>query len=211
MLSPTVILFRSKRAIVGFSLVLCAASPLIAASAVADARPYPYGTVCGVERWSVKTLDDSSAAHLSRIPQPSSVDALVQTTVPMAAGRRRAPMETTLWRLKARLVGYRLEHDSDVHLVLASPQSGRTMIGEVPAPYCAIRYAAAFKRARRQVAMIGHHEPGLRWWWLDYRGATPPLVIVTGYGYIDYEHGQTGGADNGVELHPVLDVQLLHY
>jgi len=35
-----------------------------------------------------------------------------------------------------------------------------------------------------------------------------PLVRVTGVGFFDYVHGQSGVAPNGIELHPVLDVEF---
>jgi hypothetical protein len=31
---------------------------------------------------------------------------------------------------------------------------------------------------------------------------------VTGVGFFDRIHGQTGVAPNGIELHPVLDIQF---
>ena len=50
---------------------------------------------------------------------------------------------------------------------------------------------------------------------LDVRrsGATPwsvarPLVRITGVGFFDYIHGERGVAPNGIELHPVLDVEF---
>jgi hypothetical protein len=33
-------------------------------------------------------------------------------------------------------------------------------------------------------------------------------VHVTGIGFFDFIHGQTGVAPNGVELHPVLSISL---
>jgi hypothetical protein len=33
-------------------------------------------------------------------------------------------------------------------------------------------------------------------------------VTVTGDGFFDYVHGQTGVAPNGIELHSVLDIQF---
>jgi hypothetical protein len=33
-------------------------------------------------------------------------------------------------------------------------------------------------------------------------------VTVTGVGFFDRIHGQTGVAPNGIELHPVLDIQF---
>ena len=35
-----------------------------------------------------------------------------------------------------------------------------------------------------------------------------PLVRITGVGFFDYLHGQRGVAPNGIELHPVLDVEF---
>ena len=35
-----------------------------------------------------------------------------------------------------------------------------------------------------------------------------PLIRVTGVGFFDYLHGQRGVAPNGIELHPVLDVEF---
>ncbi len=34
------------------------------------------------------------------------------------------------------------------------------------------------------------------------------VVTVEGVGFFDFLHGQTGVADNGVELHPVLDIEF---
>jgi hypothetical protein len=33
-------------------------------------------------------------------------------------------------------------------------------------------------------------------------------VIITGVGFFDFQHGQTGVAPNGIELHAVLDIQV---
>lgn len=47
---------------------------------------------------------------------------------------------------------------------------------------------------------------------LDYlnspRSEARPLVWITGVGFFDYVHGQRGVAPNGIELHPVLDVEF---
>jgi hypothetical protein len=48
---------------------------------------------------------------------------------------RLRPVETTVWALDAILLRYKVEEDSDVHLVIADT-GGRTMIAEIPAPQC---------------------------------------------------------------------------
>jgi len=171
-----------------------------------------FGSACGVERWNVKVLMDREAAAAARGPAVNStVSRLVSLHTPSqpeALTARAAPFETTLWRVQARLVGYRLEPDSDFHVVLVDLKTGQSMLAEIPAPYCTNSpWGTAFRSARAVVESIGHHAAErLRFWWLDYHGATPPEVTVTGVGFWDTEHGQRGASKNGAELHPVISV-----
>ena len=158
------------------------------------------GTECGIERWAIKTLMDSEAPSLPTSPTDSTIGALsayVEPPNPEMLSTRVPPLETTLWRVHASLLGYRVEIDSDLHLVLTDPETGRTMIGEIPAPFCTNSpRAPLFKTARTSVQKIGHHVATNRWRWLDYHGAAPPSVVVEGYGFFDTRHGQTGMAAN---------------
>jgi hypothetical protein len=194
--------------IVIFLIALLGAFPVAARAAWDDTmRP---GAACGLERWSVKTLMDPQAAQIAWTPRWTSVPALVGLPAPAdpdAIADRLGPVETTLWRVRAQLVGYRLERDSDVHLVLRDPQTGETMIGEVPAPYCTENRAAAarFARVRAEIARRWG-APERSWRWLDRRGERPPEVVVTGVGFFDRIHEQAGVARNGIELHPVVEL-----
>lgn len=190
-------------------LVLSVVGPGRGAATLPALAAIPYGSACGVFRWRVKTLADPAAAHLPSTAVTTTIAALAQLRAPGDPSffrSRRPPLETTLYHLRARLQGYVLEEDGDYHLLLLDPHTGQHMIGEIPAPYCApTAQAAAFANARATVERIGHHVARFRRiWWLDYRGATPPLVDVWGYGFWDDEHGQRGAASNGAELHPVL-------
>src|SRR5207249_3244477 len=95
-------------------------------------------TACGVERWAIKIGMDPDArlvnqthvvqtniVHLRSLPAPAY----------LPARSRLRPVETTVWALDAVLLRYKIEEDSDVHLVL-SDAGGRTMIAEIPAPQC---------------------------------------------------------------------------
>lgn len=184
---------------------------------------YASGTACGVERWSVKTLMDAAAPALPTTPRFTTVASLDQMTEPAGADgnpQRVGRVEHTLWELDAQLVGYKQEKDSDVHLILRDARTGATMVAEIPYPgtatlpgcvsgYALRRWGPDFERARETVAQIGGHEPSRRWWWLDYRGATPPTVRITGYGFWDFEHAQDGASPNHVEIHPVIDIHEL--
>ena len=103
---------------------------------------------------------------------------------------------------------WKLEGDRDMHLVIADPaQPTRTMIVEVPSTtcdhVCSSGHVAQFRFARAAlIAKFGTPTSSF------HRFATPPPITVTGVGFFDFLHGQTGVAPNGVELHPVLKVAL---
>src|SRR5206468_3431733 len=72
--------------------------------------------------------DRSSRRH-DQLPQkPTTVSALRKKT-PSGLGTRGVGVERTTYRIRARLVEYKLEEDSDIHLVVADPKHpARTMI-----------------------------------------------------------------------------------
>jgi hypothetical protein len=158
---------------------------------------------CGVERWSVKTGTD---ADVSQVNLNSSTNTTITTLRaatapnPIPANNRVAPIETTVWVINATLTVFKLESDSDYHMVIQDA-SGNTMITEIPAPTCVgagspflpgITNARAEFDARFSATT-------------SFQTANIP-VKITGVGMFDFLHGQTGVAPNGIELHPVLDI-----
>jgi hypothetical protein len=112
-------------------------------------------------------------------------------------------VERTTYRVRARLIEMRLEEDSDIHLVITEPRHpARTMIVEFPASGCT-RGAAAKRRrqmARARLALAqacGVATPSE----FTYLHGT---ATITGVGFFDFNHGQTGVAPNAIELHPAL-------
>ncbi len=100
------------------------------------------------------------------------------------------------------LVEYKLETDSDYHLVL-SDGNGHTMIAEIPDPTCVgsgSPLAGGITTARNE--FDAKYKPTS-----SFQTANVP-VTVTGVGFFDFLHGQTGVAPNGIELHAVQDVQF---
>jgi hypothetical protein len=58
-------------------------------------------------------------------------------------------------------------------------------------------------RARRRlVAAFGRPSSSS---WTDLRGHT---ATITGIGFFDIDHGQTGVAPNAIELHPVIGFRV---
>ena len=107
-----------------------------------------------------------------------------------------------MYRVTARLLSMRKEDDSDIHLVLADPKLGGSMIAEFPASSCTVgadeTERTAMDEARDDLAAACDGLPGSK---------PRPLsgtATLTGVGFFDPIHGQDGVAPNGIELHPVL-------
>jgi hypothetical protein len=158
---------------------------------------------CGVERWSVKTGTDPDAGlvnlnsssnttitSMRAIPAPS----------PIPANNRVAPTETTVWVINATLTEFKLENDSDYHLVI-SDSSGNTMITEIPSPTCVGSSSPFFSAIQNARAKFDAQFTATT----SFQTVNMPVQIV-GVGMFDFLHGQTGVAPNGIELHPVLDI-----
>jgi len=166
------------------------------------------GTHCGTERWPVKTLTDADRAHVNLTPAPTTVAQLLSLPAPAQrpANARVAPTEETTFQIDAVLIGWKLEGDRDLHLVIAdAAEPTRTMIAEVPSTtcdhVCSSSHVEQFEAARAAlIAKFGTPTSSF------HRFSTPQPITVTGVGFFDFLHGQTGVAPNGVELHPVLEV-----
>lgn len=158
---------------------------------------------CGVERWSVKTGTDPDA---SKVNLNSSTNTAITTLraipapSPIPANNRVAPTETTVWVINATLTQYKLENDSDYHLVM-SDASGNTMIMEIPSPTCVGAGSPFFAGIQNSRAKFDAMFTATT----SFQTANIPVQIV-GVGMFDFLHGQTGVAPNGIELHPVLDI-----
>lgn len=170
-----------------------------------NVQPAATSGSCGVERWSVKTGTDAdngkitlqqttntTVASLRSLPKPST----------LPSSNRIQPTETTVFRLQSTLTKYKLENDSDYHLVL-DDGNGQTMIVEVPDPACtgsSSPLLASIQKARAEV--------NAKYTVTSSFQNTSVPVTVTGVGFFDFLHGQTGVAPNGIELHALLDIQF---
>jgi hypothetical protein len=158
---------------------------------------------CGVERWSVKTGTDADVNKVNlNSPSSTTIAALRSPAAPspIPANNRVSPWETTEWILNATLTQYKLESDSDYHLVLRDA-GGLTMIVEIPSPSCVgagSPFLAGITNARNQFNARFTATT-------SFQTANIP-VQIKGVGMFDFLHGQTGVAPNGIELHPVLDI-----
>jgi len=195
-----------------------AAAPTPTAAGVASALP-PLGPACGghcgTERWLVKTLSDPDRDCVSLKPVDATIEEL--TALPQPARRpsrgRVRPVECTVYRVTAHLAGWdslmRGEKDHDVHLVIFGLGDQRAhMIAEIPDPSCsgACQSGLGGQFAATRAALLREvQDPGSP----IGRNPDSALVVVTGVGFFDFLHHQTGVAPNGIELHPVLSIEYL--
>jgi hypothetical protein len=144
---------------------------------------------CGVERWTVKTLQDKPTLRPARA---TTVHYLVTRPAPAALPDSRLPFEHNVFTVDAAVTLVRGEADGDLHLVLRS--GGDHMIAEVPKATCdpkaELRYRSSMALARELVHLCAR-------------------ARITGVAFFDFKHGQTGVAPNAIELHPILGFHCL--
>ena len=155
------------------------------------------GIPCGAYRWPVKTLTDPDAESIRLKPIDTTIRHLAGLPRPAERPQnRRGGNEFYVYRIKALLATVHQELDQDLHVRLRDPLDPEVeIIAEIPSPGCAIgsRYESAFASAR-QIAES-----------LRARGGET-LVEISGVGFFDALRDQIGGAPNGFELHPVLEL-----
>lgn len=166
-------------------------------------------TRCGTERWPVKTLADpqgkamfDSGATVATIAELSAIPAPTRKEL-MEAMSTRFPAEVRAGRklVHAVVLGFKLETDSDIHIVLADPKAQtETMVAEIPSPGCVPKEYRSYIAGIRAsfVQAFGTPTPRMK------RLSQPKPIQAEGVFFFDMLHGQTGVAKNGVELHPLL-------
>ena len=171
------------------------------------------GGRCTGPRWPVKTLADTVAPYVDRVPQPSTVGQLTgQHLPPVTAKSPRTPLvETRLLSVPVELVGGKLVHDGDLQLVVRDPRGGGTMIAEMPDAACLDHGVSSQDRAAMGSARttVQRACPGFG----DKQRALRGHAVLTGVQFHDTPHTGDTEADNArgaavdeIELHPILRV-----
>lgn len=170
------------------------------------------------ERWAVKTGADPDAGDVSAAPVTTTVAQLTALPRPDdlpenatsrdAQTTRYGDTEHSLFTIDADIIRWKHEKDDgDFHLVLRDHGAGTgspTMIAEIPDPEMVSDRSPWRDAMRRTRAGFERRfAPGPRF----QRGHIHALV--TGVGFFDFLHDQSGLAPNGVELHPVIGVKVL--
>jgi hypothetical protein len=164
---------------------------------------------CGVLRWPVKTMSDADAGAVDRTPKSADIATLIAFPAPAVRpqNHRANSIEKTEFGVSGDIIGWGLEADHDLHLVLADGRnSSRTIVLEVPDPSCVTGASTGVRdsiaQARQDVLRaLGAPPSGVT------ALSSPAPVIVTGIGFFDFGHS-TGHPPNAFELHPVLSIRF---
>lgn len=169
----------------------------------------------GFFRWDVKTLTDKPGIDLlSAIVHNSSFDLLVSERPPshlsvLSAKDGRLPRfddEQQVVKVVAFIQKVKIQKDRDLHILLKSTDTNKSMIGEIPDPECGIFDAIpelrrTYAEARRQLQQVTDQ---------INTNHKPVLVEITGVPFWDARHWWLRGcARNGREIHPILFIKIL--
>jgi hypothetical protein len=178
----------AKRLGVGVAVLLVAVD-LAAGVFNRPASARSRSVLCGVDRWTIKTLQDRPRL----LPMKRTTIAyLVSRPAPTRRPRTRLPFERHIFRVTAAVTHVDPQIDQDLHVILSDGQ--HTMTTEAPATDCT-KDAKPVRRvqmaqARRKVEVCAK-------------------AVVTGVAFFDTDHGQNYVAPNAIELHPILGFTCL--
>jgi hypothetical protein len=170
-----------------------------ASSPVAPSPPPPVSSIiCGVERWSVKTLADPDATRVDFINVSTTTISALNALPSHCSGLpdgRTYPEEFRVFEVEGVVQLTRNEDDKDVHIAVADPaDASKTIVVEVADPACATMspFLVMLTNAKSQYQSLGI--------------LTGRRVRIRGVGFYDFAHGQTGRSLSCIELHPVVSI-----
>jgi len=170
---------------------------------------------CGQWRWDIKTLTDKDGAGLLKAkPVVMNFDRFLDAKAPRTLNEKsskdktqpRFPSEKEVVEITAYITTITIaEDDHDFKLVLKSPDSDATMLGELPNPNCSS--LDKFPIQRTQFKQTWKVLSGI----MDkINGNNKPIKVkITGVRFWDAPQGEHGASSNGLEIHPILKVTIL--
>ncbi len=156
----------------------------------------------GTERWGQKVLVDTAANSINFTPDTITVNQFdsLPSYPPNSNAPRTAPLEFKTYAIHGRLEAKRNETDNDYHIILWDG-GNLTCICEIPDPVCAGAATSHWVSDFIQARNWSDTHIGLA---TNNGVSFQSRVIITGVGFVDPPHGQSGVAPNNMELHPVL-------
>jgi hypothetical protein len=180
----------------------------LAAATAATAVPARVDTTaehgCNVRLKGLKTLSDPQRMLVNLHPRETTVAAINALPQPNPTPKTRSTdFSRRTWRVLAQITEFKLEGDSDIHLVLFD--QGAYLIAEMPAAQCLPKNTRDRKAiiAARKKFETSCGKPTDTW---RPFGA---VVSISGVGFFEIPHTQTPRADNFAELHPVTGIKFV--
>jgi hypothetical protein len=166
---------------------------------------------CGRERWCQKTLADNLADQVDFVPMATTIKELNTLPEHCEAGDldfpRRPGPERTVYEVVGVIDFVKPEDDRDFHIVLVDLDDPEWhMVVEVVDPTCPGAKVSAYQpdlRTARE-SLLDTVGDG------NYKTLVGTKVRVRGVGLYDRWHGQTGMAENCLELHPVIQFEVVN-
>lgn len=159
---------------------------------------------CNVRLKGLKTLSDPQRKLVNLRPKNTTVAAINALPQPQPTPKTRTTaFERQVWRVNVQIIKFKLEGDSDIHLVMFA--DGAYGIAEMPAAQCLPKTTRDRKAiiAARNKFTSSCGQPTNSWKQL---GA---VVSISGVGFFDIPHTQKPHATNFAELHPVTGLKLI--
>jgi hypothetical protein len=127
--------------------VVAAVLVSVVAATTAQSRRSEHDTGCNVRLKGLKMLSDPERKLVNLHPKNTSVAAINQLPQPHPTPKTRStPSSRRVWRVPAQITEFKVEGDSDIHLVLFG--DGANLIAEMPSAACIP------KKARDRKAMV---------------------------------------------------------
>jgi hypothetical protein len=190
-----------RRILVLTSLLFTVLGP-VAATAPGGSQESDKG--CNVRLKGLKTLSDPQRKLVNLHPKNTTATAINALPQPHPTPKTRSTdFSRHVWRISAQIVEFKIEGDSDIHLVLFS--DGAYLIAEMPAAKCLPKKTRDRKAivAARKKFETNCGKPTNKWKQL---GA---VATISGVGFFDIPHTQKPHAGNFAELHPVTGIKFV--
>jgi len=159
----------------------------------------------GKELWEQKVLIDVESSQINTTPDNTTIREINKIDSDKERRTKNNPrldFEEQVVTVKNVLIRkVIIEDDNDYHLVVQDRQ-GNHLIAEIVDPNCDDAQQSDFSDAYFKVReVMEDHANDFQHWTFD----------ITGVLFKDRSHGQTGKADNDIEIHPILKLKPVSY
>ena len=140
---------------------------------------------------AVKTTTDADASQINRTIQDATVEEIIANKSPGLLGKRIAPFERSIWRVKATVESIELKKDGDFYMILRGASGAHTVF-EVPDPETCkgSPFEGQIRETRKELEDRFHPTKD--------KQDIGKNATVTGVGFIGFSNNQIRRGSNGI-------------